>query len=106
MAKKTIKEYHTSGYIYDGGEIPECDYCGKNEEETSVSPTAHSGVMCCNDQSCMNDYMNDNILCDTFEVVEKEAIECDRCEDLDEYSDFHSINGEDVCDYCIKDEER
>ena len=106
MATKIIKEYHTSGYIYDDGEIPECDYCGKNEEETSISPTAHSGVMCCSNQECMNDYMNNNILCDSFEVVEKKVVVCDRCDETDDVSDYHVIEGEDVCDYCIEEEER
>tara|TARA_R110002020_G_scaffold394112_1_gene604196 strand:+ start:396 stop:716 length:321 start_codon:yes stop_codon:yes gene_type:complete len=104
MANKTIIEYHGPGYIYDNGEIPSCDYCGKDETETSCYPTAHSGVMCCQDQECMNGYMNDNVLCEGFTREEKTVTICDTCsEEKSDFEEFHDIDGEEICDYCYED---
>jgi len=66
MTEKTKGHYEASGYIWDEGEVPECEYCGK--QATMTTPT--SGVHLCDESECACTYVSDNA--DPIEFVEPE----------------------------------
>ena len=75
MAKKTAIEYHGHGYIYDDGDVPECSFCGATAEETTIHSGDYSGEHICESEGCCVEYMNQNILVNPFERIEKEIEE-------------------------------
>ena len=106
--KKTISIYNGGGYLYDDGDVPNCEYCGTSAEDTSIFATAHSGILICDEQSCISEYAMNNILCDRLEEETKEIKVCDRCEGevtVDDY--FHkNSDGEEFCDCCKTNEDK
>ena len=75
MAKKTVIEYHGSGYIYDNGDIPTCDFCGVGADTEIIHSVDYSGQHICESEGCCVEYMNQNILINPFERIEKEIEE-------------------------------
>ena len=81
MAKKIIIEYHGHGYIYDDDDVPCCSFCGTSAEDTTIHSGDYSGEHICESQGCCVEYMNQNILTNPFEKVEKEIDVCDSCKE-------------------------
>ena len=103
--EKTLTIYNGGGYLYDDGDVPNCEYCGTGAEDSSIYATAHSGILICDKQSCISEYAMNNILCDRLEEETKTIKVCDRCEEEDDY--FHkNTDGEEFCDYCKTDEDK
>lgn len=53
--------YASNGYLFDEGEIPQCDFCGRNAEEVTIFETPHSGILLCEKIECLQSYARDNI---------------------------------------------
>jgi len=111
MAIVKRKEWRGGGMAWDwDDDLPQCDHCGKNAEETELSGTAHSGGVICGDIECWNDYMMCNVWNEMIESTEVDVLVCDRCgEDesqidiVDDYVDC-SDGSEDVCVDCLEDD--
>ena len=108
MAMKTRNIWNGGGYLYNGGDIPSCNYCGVFATEKAIYSSAHSGILLCDNESCILAYAHSNIMCEELIHETEEYLECDRCgeEAIAVNDEMHRINDEeDVCDYCIEDKE-
>lgn len=38
---------------WDEGDVPECDFCGKNANQEDLFETPFSGQLCCNNSKCL-----------------------------------------------------
>jgi len=95
LKKKHI--WNGGGYLYNDGDVPECNYCCENAHKKAIYSTAHSGVTICESESCILDYAMNNIMTDEL-VHEVEEIEvCDSCEEEEDTS----YDGN--CMYCWED---
>jgi len=92
MAILKKKEWSCNGMLWDhNDDLPECDECGKNAEQTTLSSNGYSGGVICGDAECWNDYMMNNVFTDIIESTD--IYVCDSCETTD------SLKFE-----CLKDE--
>ena len=56
------REFESNGMLWNEGDLPECTYCNKNIDEVgSLHETPFSGELCCDDEICRSDLMN-NVL--------------------------------------------
>ena len=81
-----IKEkdiWNGGGYLYDDGDIPECEYCGENAHNKAIFSSAHSGILLCDEEACIMDYAMNNIMTDELIHTEEEYEVCDYCEEED-----------------------
>ena len=76
--------WNGGGYLYNDGDVPECEYCGENAHKKAIYSTAHSGVLICKSESCILDYAMNNIMTD--ELIH-EVVECEACDDCEEEID-------------------
>ena len=82
MAILKKKEWSCSGMVWDhDDDLPECDECGKNAEQTTLSSNGYSGGVICGDAECWNDYMMNNVFTDIIESTD--IYVCDSCETTD-----------------------
>jgi hypothetical protein len=93
--KKDI--WNGGGYLYDDGDVPQCDYCGENAKEKAIYSTAHSGILICDSESCILDYAMNNIMTD--ELIH-DVVECEVCDSCKEEEDV-SYDG--MCMLCWED---
>ena len=101
IVKRT--EYSCGGMHWEwDDDLPQCDYCGANAEETELSGTAHSGGVICGDIECWNDYMMGNVFTNIIEPNEVDVVVCDECGEDESTAYFTSDNTE--CDDCVGDE--
>tara|TARA_Y100000310_G_C20625486_1_gene785639 strand:- start:1137 stop:1340 length:204 start_codon:yes stop_codon:yes gene_type:complete len=49
--------YESDGYTWEQGEVPECDYCGKTPEKTTLYETATNGIYVCDEGGCAVEYV-------------------------------------------------
>ena len=111
MAIVKRNEWSCGGMLwYWNDELPQCDHCGANAEETELSSTAHSGGVICGDIECWNEYMWSNIWGDIITPNEVDVVVCDRCGQdesetniVDDYVNC-SDGSEDVCVDCLEDD--
>jgi len=62
-----MREFKSSGMLWNDGDIPSCSYCNKTiDEVVSLHETPYSGELCCDDDTCRADLMN-NVLSDEVE---------------------------------------
>ena len=79
--KKIKHIWNGGGYLYDDGDVPECSYCNTDAHSTDIYASAHSGVLLCEDQECMNSYMNEQIMDGRLEHSTETIEVCDGCEE-------------------------
>lgn len=58
--------YESSGYVWEEGETPQCEYCGGQ----ATRSTGTSGVHLCDSVECATQYLEDG--CDPIEWVGEE----------------------------------
>ena len=91
IVKRT--EYSCGGMHWEwDDDLPQCDYCGANAEETELSGTAHSGGVICGDIECWNDYMMGNVFTNIIEPNEVDVVVCDECGEDESTAYFTSDN--------------
>ena len=65
-----MAHYKSNGYLWEEGEVPKCDYCGRTPEQDTLWETPHSGVILCTATSCLQAYTDDNIYQEQIELIE------------------------------------
>ena len=104
MAKVKRKEWRGGGMAWDwDDDLPQCDCCGKNAEETELCGTAHSGGVICGDIECWNDYMMSNVWGDMIESTEVDVLVCDNCGEDETQTDIEEFLADDICMDCLED---
>jgi hypothetical protein len=88
---KTKTIWDGGGYLYDDGDVPECNFCNEDANYTAIYSTAHSGVLVCADEKCLLEYCEHNIKTDELIATSIEVEHCGYCEE--------------ECDECICEED-
>jgi len=81
--KKKKDIWEGGGYLYNDGDVPECEYCGENAHSKAIFSSAHSGVLICESNGCVMDYAMNNIMTDELIHSTEEYEVCDECEEED-----------------------
>ena len=74
MAK--VRKFEGDGQIWDDGDIPKCDFCGKTADETTIHETVFNDN-CCGDADCIS-RLGQQALKEPIEEVESDKFtDCD-----------------------------
>lgn len=79
--------YESSGYIWDKGEVPQCEYCG----ELATHSTHTCGIHICDKDECRIRYCDEQFMCDEIRWVEDDDDE----EEEEEEEDFEEEEDDD-----------